>query len=329
MKINCQNIRKVAQDYLSDELSGKERKNFIDHLDECSECFSHMEYQEILKKAVQKKMLGVKCSQDLKSKIMKNLVVVFLFASIAALWCRPGTCEKNLSDATNFPNPTLYNEILKEHVEEGFVSYHTLERAPSRLDAYLDLLAEVNEESFNSWTEPEQITYLINLYNAWTLRLILDHYPIESIRKIGNIFSGPWDQKIVSLFGEKTTLNKIEHDILRENYDEPRVHFALVCAAKGCPPLRAEPYDPERLEEQLEEQGRIFMGDEEKNYIDFEKNIFYLSPIFKWFKKDFLKNSDSLIDYVAPYFPEETSSKIQDQKYKVKFTYYDWSLNAR
>lgn len=222
-----------------------------------------------------------------------------------------------------------YDKILKGFVKDARVDYAALKANPTELDRYLDQLASVSEKDFQEWNEKQKIAYLINLYNAQTLRLITDHYPLKSIKDIGNFSKGPWDQPVVRLFGRTRTLGEVEHQILRKDYREPRVHFALVCAAKGCPALRSEPFVAERLNEQLEEEGRNFMSNARKNRIDPAKQVLYLSPIFDWFEGDFIKKSGSVRAFVAPYFPKEASRELLKGDYKIKYSNYDWSLNEQ
>ena len=117
--------------------------------------------------------------------------------------------------------------------------------------------------------------------------------------------------------------------MIRKKYEEPRAHFALVCAALGCPPLRREPYTAEKLDSQLEDQGRLFMATPHKNRVDAEKKTVYLSPVFKWFDKDFLKASGDLLSYVGPYFPQSPAVDLKAGEYKIVFTDYDWTLNEK
>jgi hypothetical protein len=180
---------------------------------------------------------------------------------------------------------------------------------------------------FKSWTKEQQLAFLINLYNAETLRLIIDHYSVRSIKDIAANSEGPWELPGVSLFGKKITLNHLEHGIIRENYDEPRIHFALVCAALGCPPLRSDPYTAEKLNQQLEEQGPRFISDSTKNRVDLERRIVYLSPIFQWFPQDFVKRSGSVLVFVEAYFPGKVSNELRKWNFKIEYTNYDWSLN--
>lgn len=215
------------------------------------------------------------------------------------------------------------NKVLKTYVNaEGMVNYGALKVNRSVLDGYLGKTGAVKESEFDTWTRNQRLAFLINVYNAETLKLIIDHYPVKSIKKIGGLFGQPWDLKSVTLFGKKTTLNILEHGILRPKYKEPRVHFVIVCAAMGCPPLRNEAFIAEDLDDQLNARGRYFLSQKNKNRVD--GNTLYLSPIFDWFKEDFTTQG-SLQEYVAPFFQDD----IKNKNLKVKFTSYDWSLNKQ
>ncbi len=220
-------------------------------------------------------------------------------------------------------------EVLQTHVSvDGRVDYAALNQNPQKLLEYLDAAAAIDEAAFRTWDKKQQIAYLINLYNAQTIQLILEHYPVQSIRDIGSLFMGPWDQEVVPLFGRRVSLDYVEHVILRKQYREPRIHFALVCAAKGCPPLRREPYTAGNLEAQLEDQGRLFLATPQKNRVDTDKKIVYLSPIFKWFRKDFQAQHENILDFIKPYLPADAVAAIAAEKYDVKYTDYDWTLNG-
>jgi hypothetical protein len=160
---------------------------------------------------------------------------------------------------------------------------------------------------------------LINFYNAATLQLIIDNYPVKSIKDIGNIFSGPWDKKVVKLFGNKISLDNLEHDIIRKQFNEPRIHFALVCAAKGCPPLRFEAYTGEKLDAQLTEQVQEYLQSSYGMVVDYQKNTVFLSSIFKWYDEDF----SSIDDFIKKY------SLIDIKNFNKKWIKYDWSLNEK
>jgi len=212
-----------------------------------------------------------------------------------------------------------YSAVLKTHVAKGQVDYAALKADSKALDGYLDSLAAVPKRQFKKWDEPTRIAFLVNLYNAATLRLILDHYPLESIRDIGNLLKGPWDRPVVRLFGENITLNNVEHDILRKEYNEPRLHMALVCAAKGCPPLRGEAFTPKRLNEQLDDQSRVYLASPAGMQLDRAKKTARISAIFKWYGGDF----PSVRDFVQ----KHSGQKMKG--IKIRTLDYDWTLNEK
>lgn len=217
-----------------------------------------------------------------------------------------------------------FTEVLRVHVKGATCDYAALKKSPQKLESYLASLASVKESDFQTWTESRQIAFLANLYNASTLKLVVDHYPVKSIKDIGGLLSSPWKQPVVGLFGEKVTLDHVEHGLLRKNYREPRVHFAVNCASIGCPNLRAEAFQADTLDAQLDEQARLFLSDKTRNRV--EGKTLYLSPIFDWFAEDFTR-AGLLAEFVAPYFPADDRKAIASGGLKVRFTDYNWSLN--
>ena len=220
----------------------------------------------------------------------------------------------------------LFGKVLKETAVGGLVNYSALKAAPRELNTYLDQLGAISKSEFQSWNLSQQIAFLINLYNASTLKLIADHYPVTSIKAIGGT-KGPGEQAAVRLFGAKATLNKIEHEMLRSNYPEPRIHFALSCAALGCPVLRGEPYTPDKLDAQLAEQARVFLSNPSKNRVDLQQQTLFLSPIFKWYAADFQKNSNSVQRYVSQFFPRPVQEELKKGDFQIRYTDYNWTLN--
>ena len=256
---------------------------------------------------------------------LRFLLVIFSWALVLAAEGR---------SASEFDQAhTALDRVLRQHVRNGLVDYAALKASPKPLTGYLDQLAGVSEASFKAWSESDRLAFLINLYNAATLQLIVDHYPVTSIKRIGSWFGfagaggGPWAQKVVRLFGQVTTLDHVEHGIIRKEYREARVHFALVCAARGCPPLRGEAWVGAKLDGQLTEQGRIFLGQTEKNRVDPAARILYLSPIFKWFAADFEAQSGSVEKFILPLWPDATRPSLAESGYKIVYTDYDWTLN--
>ncbi len=220
--------------------------------------------------------------------------------------------------------------VLAAVVQNGRVDYAKLKAAPDELDSYLKEIAAVPAAEFARWPEADRLALLINLYNAQTLRLIINHYPLKSIRSIGTLPGAAWRELIVRQGGRIMTLDHLENKVIRVEYNEPRIHFALVCAAVSCPPLRGEPYTGARLDAQLAEQTTAFLATSELNRYDAATGTLYLSPIFKWYAEDFTKPAGSLAAYVKPFLPAAQRTALTDPaKVKVKFTDYDWALNAQ
>lgn len=212
--------------------------------------------------------------------------------------------------------------ILKKYVANGRVDYKSLKNDTS-LKVYSDSLSAVKLAEYNGYSKEQKLAFLINAYNAFTIQLILDNYPLKSIRSIGILPLAAWKKEFFTLFGEEKSLGWIEHEKLRKDFDEPRIHFAIVCASIGCPPLISEAYTPEKLEVQLQFVMTNFLNDSTKNRYDAESNTLSISPIFDWFKEDFTKRG-SLLEFI------QTSMKVKiNSDPKIKYTYYDWNLNEK
>lgn len=225
------------------------------------------------------------------------------------------------------PSHALWGRVLSNHVAQALVDYTGLRARPAELDAYLEAVAAVPQAEFKRWRREDRLALLLNLYNAQTLRLIIDHYPLASIRSIGVLPGAAWRLRVVRFGGGVISLDHLEHQIIRKQYDEPRIHFALVCAAKGCPPLRAQPYVGARLDSQLEDQARRFLADSAKNRFEPESGTLWLSPIFEWYQDDF-NRAGTLADYARRYLPGGAVRAMEKaERIKVRFTDYDWSLN--
>jgi hypothetical protein len=223
-----------------------------------------------------------------------------------------------------------FARVLSATVRDGRVDYAKLKAAPAELDAYLKDVGAVTAGDFAKWNKGDRLALLLNLYNAQTLRLIVDHYPLKSIRSIGALPGAAWRGLIVQFGGQMMSLEHLENKIIRPDYKEPRIHFALVCAAVSCPPLRSEPYVGPRLGEQLDDQARKFLGTAESNRFDAAKNTLHLSQIFEWYKADFTGSAGSVANYVKPFLPKAQRDALADPaKAKVQFIEYDWALNDR
>ncbi len=256
---------------------------------------------------------------------MREKMVARFLAALAVALALGALAFSRAQAAGLDQSQALFNQVLTTYVKDARVNYAALKAHPQALDRYLRQVAGVTEPEFNGWTRNPQLAFLINAYNAYTLRLILDHYPIKSIKDIGHFWRGPWDQPMVHLFGKTTTLNTLETQV--RGYDEPRVHFALVCASIGCPPLRSEPYVASRLNAQLNDQAKRFLANRSKNRVDAADQTVYLSPIFKWYAKDFERTSSSVLAFLRPYWPATPPAGYEH--FTIRNTAYDWSLNEQ
>lgn len=223
-----------------------------------------------------------------------------------------------------------WGRVLDAVLRSNRVDYAALQARPAELDAYLAEVAAVPAAEFAGWPRADRLALLLNLYNAATLKLIADHHPVKSIRDIGTLPGAAWRMPVVRLGDRLMTLDHLEHRIIRPEYAEPRIHFALVCAAVSCPPLRPEPFTGAKLEAQLGDQARLFLADTAKNRFDAATGTLHLSPIFKWFQEDFTAGGHTLESYVAPQLPPDAAAALNSAKrVRVRFTDYDWALNGR
>ncbi len=216
----------------------------------------------------------------------------------------------------------IWSGLVAQHVQaSGKVDYNGFRKDNERLSEYLELLS--NNPPGKNWSQTEQLAYWINAYNAFTVKLILDHYPLKSIRDIGRglpMVNSPWDIKFFAIGNVSFDLNTIEHEILRKRFNEPRIHFAINCASVSCPKLRNEAFTAEKLIDQLEDQARQFINNPEKNVI--ESARIKVSKIFDWFKSDFTK-TQSLMTYLQEY----TEMDLSGNTTKVDYMDYNWNLN--
>lgn len=221
----------------------------------------------------------------------------------------------------------IWSELLGQYVHDGVVDYSGLKRVENRLDEYLQILDNTDPQQL---TRNAQLAFYINAYNAYTVKLILKNFkngkPVASIKKLGSFFSGPWSIAFCRIGGEVYSLDNIEHDILRPQFREPRVHFAVNCASQSCPPLIGEAYVGEKVEDQLRENAEKFINDRRFNYL--EGSTLYVSKIFKWFAEDF---DDDVVGFLKKYAHEEFKSRLNavEGNIEVRYLEYDWSLNNR
>jgi hypothetical protein len=227
---------------------------------------------------------------------------------------------------------SLFTAVLKDHVKDGRVNYKAI-KTDDRFKQYIELLKKTDPSGLQGM---DKLAFWINVYNAYNIKMICDAYPVKSPMDLGSgglvlgtvLKSTAWDKKNVDVGGKIMTLNNVENDIIRKVGD-PRVHFAMVCAAKSCPPLRSEAYEAAKLNEQLEDQGRDFLAQTKKNTFNFEKKTASVSNIFNWFQSDFAKSPQEVLKYVSRFLPKDKGDMLaaNAKDYSVSYTEYDWSLN--
>ncbi len=249
-------------------------------------------------------------------------------AALATASAAPAAAATN--DAGFDQDHPLWTELLGKHVEDGRVSYGVLHSRDRRaLTAYLGELEAVTPADYGRFSEAQKIAFWLNAYNAYTVELILRHYPLESIREIGFLPLAAFRDSFIPIraTGEETmSLNDIEHEVLRALFSEPRIHFALVCASESCPPLRAEAFRARDLNSQLDDQARLFINDPTKNRFDAASGTLYLSKIFDWFAEDFVKHGGGGVPFVARYLAGGLGA---NRSPKIEHLEYDWSLNGK
>jgi len=260
---------------------------------------------------------------------MKKLITLFLIAFVfqgcqgnsgktekLAIKQVQGNLTYTIKAATQKADHKAWDELVKKYVDEhGFVNYKGFKNDQEQLTSYLNYLSTTYPNE--SWTVQEQLAYYINLYNAATVGLILDNYPIESIKEI----SKPWGITIIKLGDERFSLGDIEHVILRK-MNEPRIHFAINCASFSCPNLLNEAFTAATIEEQLERVSFSFING---NKNDISTDNPQLSKIFKWYKNDFLfEGEKDLIGFINQY----SNIKIE-RKADIDYKEYNWNLNEK
>ncbi len=268
---------------------------------------------------------------------MRHACLIVTF--ILALVCPAGAIDFDHSHSA-------WSDMLQKHVSwisggtASQVDYAGFKSDRQELQNYLAALSSVSQQQFDKWSRNEQLAFLINAYNAFTVELILTRWPdIDSIRDTGSLFSSPWRKEFFSLLGDKRHLDWVEHEMIRGSgrYKEPLIHFAVNCASIGCPALLNEAFVADRLDEQLLDVTRRFLQDRSRNYFDAENNALNISSIFDWYEEDFRKNwrgYTSLKSFFAKHADWLNGDKlvrqtIQQGNYEIRFLPYDWRLNRQ
>ena len=247
-----------------------------------------------------------------------------------------------------------YNSLLNRYVINARVNYEGFINSRAEFETFLRALGSVDENVFESWTEEQRLAFWINAYNAFTIKAIIDHYPIKRSFTLVGIFYAPsdsilqikgvWTKLQFRALGNMVTLEEIEHETLRKKFNEPRIHMAINCASISCPDLRNEAYTPEKLEEQLADASIKFVNNPDKGaYVNEQSGKVKLSKIFKWFGDDFINNygskklfnnyslkENAVLNFTSDYIEsEEVKEYLMNNKLKIGYLGYDWHLNEQ
>jgi len=251
---------------------------------------------------------------------LRLVVGLMFFMHIA--WCfgETGTHLKATFDHSHDAFTQVLQKVVHPQGRASRVDYRQLTQDPDRLSTYLATLSSVSQQQFNGFTKPQQLAFLINAYNGYQLKLVIDNYPIGSIKDVGNFFRSPWDIEFFQLFGDDASLNLIEHGMIREQFNELRIHFAVNCASISCPPLQRVAFQAVQLDEQLEAATVNFLNDESVNRVDPNSNRLLVSKIFDWYGEDF----DDVTAFILSKMQGVESS---NRAFKLDYLDYDWGLN--
>lgn len=256
----------------------------------------------------------------------------------------PGAARAQ-STATGFDHRhAAWDALLRQHVvvaaggNASALRYAALQTQRTALRGYLDSLSAVSPASYGAWSKAQQMAFLINAYNAFTVELILTRYPdLKSIKDLGSFVQSPWKKEFFMLLGQERSLDEVEHGMIRAPgvFDDPRIHVAVVCASIGCPMLRNEAFVAERLDAQLDDALRRFLSDRSRNRFDATTGTLSVSKIFDWYRKDFEQGHQGITSLQALFgrhaealaATAQAQADIRAGRYKLAFLDYDWALN--
>ncbi|MEO7917173.1 MAG: DUF547 domain-containing protein [Dokdonella sp.] len=249
--------------------------------------------------------------------------------------------SNGVSAATFDASHAAWNGLVESHVKwtsdgsASVVDYAGFESDRKKLQGYLSSASAVPEATFSRWAKADRIAFLINVYNAATVELVLTKYPdLKSIKDIGGLFGSPWKKDVLNLLGNERSLDGIEHDLIRgaADFDEPRIHFAVNCASIGCPALRPEAYVGSRLDSQLGDQANRFLRDRSRNHYAAGPGL-KVSKIFDWYGKDFEAHAGGVNHFLAGHadalgLDKAATTKLESDDLPISYSDYDWKLNA-
>ena len=241
---------------------------------------------------------------------MKSIAhfLIFLFLVPLELWSAPMQWQKD------------YDELLKKYVADGGVRYAPWKANAKDMAAINNVVTAIGNSNPRELDQKEQLAFYINAYNAWTIKLVLDKYPIDSIREHSPLF-GVFTGKHIRVAGERMSLRHLENEIIRKKFKDPRIHFAINCGSKSCPPLSAKSFDGEKLNQQLNAQTKAFTLSSLGVQTSPDGKKAKVSSIYKWYDDDF-KQAGGTREFINKVRPDDLPADA-----KVEYQKYDWSLN--
>ena len=253
---------------------------------------------------------------------------VWLVLLLAATGCTRGFDHQH----------SAWKSIIDRHVvSDGAISlvdYSKLVKEKQALFDYISKVQSITQEQYDRFERTQQLAFLVNAYNAFTMQQIVEKYPLGSIREIEyEPGVDAWNKARYTLLGKVISLNELENGWIRGGFQEPLIHFALVCASMGCPGLRW--YSAKDFTEQATVSAKAFLSDQRRNHYDAKTRTLWLSEIFDWYKEDFIQAKGSVANFVAPWVGGDKSLEAEvlaaekAKKLKIKYNTYDWSLNDR
>ena len=273
-----------------------------------------------------------------RKPLFLTLLLLWMFISTATgaygapaadLWPR---WQSNEQYSPEIVDHIDWNLILQRYVDanhpSGINRFRYDSVSPKDRQALKNYLQKMQNVAVSELNRKEQKAYWINLYNSLTVDIILEHYPVRSIREInispGLFIKGPWDAKLLTIEGEKISLNDIEHRILRPIWKDNRVHYAVNCASLGCPNLMPQAFTSQNIDLLLEKAARDFIN--HPRGVSFPRNTLQVSSIYFWFQEDFGASEKGIIQHLKKYLSEENLKKLKKVKKKIRHD-YDWNLN--
>ncbi len=285
-----------------------------------------------------------------RNRILRLILLFFIFVMFGCTKIEPTTFTDEQVVEPRILSHASFDRLLQRFVDhEGRVNYSALKQDSRDLDQYYHLIATFSPDSHPDLfpSESHKLAYWINAYNATAIKTVLTYYPISSVLDVKPpaVFfflsekSGFFVFQRLTYGGKTTSLYYLGNGVIRERFQEPRIHFALNCAALGCPRLPRQAFSGEDLERQLDQETRKFLSEARNFRIDHSGKTIYMSSIFKWYEDDFLnwyqknysESKASLVNYIALYLTSDKAAELKEHgnQYALRFLPYDWGLNDK